>query len=164
MRLVTTILTALVTGILAGALPSLLTSRRRRLLKLLSEEADVLDKVKDEMTRDDLIKAMQITSMRYSWTVADTQQKSAREHLIRFGPYLLALVPYGFIILRLAPRLSGDSETAQRAFEIVGGVVAVGAAAAFSILMLMMLDESRQNMNRKRALMRKSSKPDSGRS
>jgi hypothetical protein len=92
--LVTTVIAALVTGALAGALPSIMTTRRRRLLKLLTDEAALLEKVKDEASKADLVQAMRTTSMLYKLHVEDSQRRSARQRLFRFAPYLMTIVIY----------------------------------------------------------------------
>jgi predicted histidine transporter YuiF (NhaC family) len=147
--IVTALYTALISGavgLLAGILPSFIMSRRRRTLKMLAEEADVLSKLSDaEDAKKHLQAAMRLTSFEYQLIVSHSPYQAAVERLLRFAPYLLALVMYGVMGRYLfRNELSAGSETARQVITWVSAAFFICGLVPLSGLALMVMDRRRQ--------------------
>jgi hypothetical protein len=106
-----------VTGLLAGLLPSLLVSPRRRQLHLMKEENELVDSVADERARDNLLLALRRTSHQYAALVRLIPLQKSKARLLRYAPYLLALFINGSLLV-----FAGVGETAkeEKAMQYVG--------------------------------------------
>lgn len=140
---VTSVLTALVTGLLAGALPMLLTSRRRRTLKLLTEEAETLERVKDDTAREYLTDALRKTASDYQFLVASEQKKSALVHARRFGPYVALVFANGLLYTFMATLI--EDKGARATVNAVATSLLLVGSFGFLLLALWVLDEQRTN-------------------
>src|SRR3990170_4589503 len=81
-------------GVLAGLIPALLVSERRRLLHFVEEEIKLIGAVEDPDAKANLIRGLQATTKRYELLATQTRVEKIRRRLVlAFYPlYVWSLV------------------------------------------------------------------------
>ena len=137
-----TVVVALITavsGVLAGLAPTLMSSSRAKILRLLDEEAKAIEASADEQTRDELVRTRQVTAIEYRRVATLSPSARARRRLLFATPILYITVLVG-VALVVAPQTLTDNVSHQQVWRDVGiGILAL-SALVFVVLVLVLLN------------------------
>jgi hypothetical protein len=95
-------------GILAGLLPSLFVSERRRRLRYLREESELYNSLTDDETKAHLAKAMRATSRRYAEIAAVTHLQHVKRQARSVVPYAAGVIGSGILLQVMAIWRDGE--------------------------------------------------------